>query len=100
MITLFKVSPYTINKFYRKYQSISTTAYALGITEDEVRTGLAKMEQIQRHNAEIEAQRKAKPPNLFNSFLSTISILGFIFFPITLAISFVFSPPKHKKRKF
>lgn len=100
---MFKVSPYTINKFYQKYQDIKNTARALEISEEEVKNGLAKLDEIRRRNAKKEerrAQWRREPDSLPNALLSTIAVLGFIFFPITLAISFVFSPPKHKKRKF
>ena len=89
---------------YKRKKTIEATAKFLEIQEIDVMRALEKV------NARVERRRKRQerfdeiprrePVSLFNSFLSTISILGFIFFPITLAISFVFSPPKHKKRKF
>ena len=92
-------SPNTIYKCHQKYGTVEKTAEFLGISEERVREGL---DYIQEYNDQLEerAKKRREPDSLPNALLSTIAVLGFIFFPITLVISLVFSPPKHKKRRF
>ena len=95
--------PGVIYKCYQKYGTIESTADWLGISEEKVRNGLAEMERIQEYMDQVEeeqAERRREPDSLPNALLSTIAVLGFIFFPITLVISLVVSPSKHKKRRF
>lgn len=89
---------------YKRKKTIEATAKHMGITESEVVEALEKVnkriERRRKWNKSLDEIPRREPDSLPNALLSTIAVLGFIFFPITLAISFVFSPPKHKKRKF
>nr|DAG79816.1 MAG TPA: hypothetical protein [Caudoviricetes sp.] len=97
-------SAFGIYNAYKRKKTIEATARYLGIKESEVVEALNKVnkriERRHKWNKSLDKIPRREPDSLPNALLSTIAVLGFIFFPITLAISFVFSPPKHKKRKF
>lgn len=100
----WRCPPSAALRAYRKTGDIKKAARMLEVSEAEVREALDKADKMAKkrkaHQERIEQRPRRQPESLANALLSTITVLGFIFFPVTLAISYVISPPKRRRRRF